>query len=348
MIRAIIRRKFLLLFLVLGLGVLALVACGSNAATASPSNTTSGQQGTSGELTDLLGSQINNSSLQELIQAVGSPQASTSTGIWVNGRGQASGEPDLAILSLGVAAFADTVAEARSNAASQMGRVIEVLKAQAVADRDIQTTSFNINPRYTTIEVTKCLTPVELEVPQAEPQSSSSGATEISPEVEPELLPTIDLPDEEIAGERRSSSPECVVEREQVIVGFNVSNQLKVKVRDLDSLGGVIDKVVEAGGDLIRFRGVNFTIEDTEELQDQARVLAIEDVMKKAAQVAALAGVELGQLLFITETGGPSVTSRFISEGVAFAQASPTPIIAGELDVVVSIQAAFNIEGPAS
>ena len=349
MIRAIIRRKFLLLVVALGLGILALVACGSDAATASPGNAPADQRGTSAGLADLVGSQIRADSLQQLISAAANSQASTNTGIWVNGRGQASGEPDLAILSLGVSAFAGTVAEARSNAASQMGRVIEVLKAQAIADRDIQTRSFNINPRYTTLQVTKCLTPDEFEGPMVELESISPDATESSLEVESITVPKTDVYVEEIAGERRPRSPECIVEREQMIVGFDVTNQLTVKVRDLDSVGGIIDEVVEAGGDLIRFRGVSFTIEDTEELQNQARALAIQDLMDKATQVAELTGVELGQVVFISETGGPSVSSTFISARVAFAEsAAHTPILAGELHVVVNIQAAFDIVRPAS
>ena len=337
MTQTIIKRKFLILFLVMGLGILALVACGSNAATTTPGNTSADQQTISSELADLLRSQSGASSLQALIEGTGNSQASASTGIWVNGRGQASAEPDLAVLRLGVEALADTVAEARSDSAAQMGRVVEVLKAQAVAERDIQTTSFNINPRYTTIEVTKCLTPGGPDGPKT---SSSQGTIEPSAEIEPV---------QQIAGEERLASPECVVERERVIVGFQVTNQLTVKVRDLDSLGGVIDEVVEAGGDLIRFEGVSFNIEDTEGLQDQARALAIEDLMKKAAQVADLAGVELGQLVFITETSGPRVTPTFNTERVAFAQsAAPTPILTGELDVVVTVQAAFDIEQPAS
>ena len=135
MIGTIIRRKVLLLVLALGLGILALAACGSDATKASSGNTSVGLQETSGGPADLLDSQIGASSLQQLIEAVANPQASTSSGIWVNGQGQVSAEPDLAVLRLGVTAFASTVAEARSSAASQLAQVVEVLKAQAVADR---------------------------------------------------------------------------------------------------------------------------------------------------------------------------------------------------------------------
>ena len=70
------------------------------------------------------------------------------TGIRVTGQGQVSIEPDLALLNLGVDARAGTVADARQQAASAMSRIVEALTSHQVADKDIQTTSFNIMPQY--------------------------------------------------------------------------------------------------------------------------------------------------------------------------------------------------------
>jgi uncharacterized protein YggE len=53
--------------------------------------------------------------------------------------------PDLGVLQLGVEAQADTVAEAQSQAAKAMNAVIAALKANGVADKDIQTRYFSIN-----------------------------------------------------------------------------------------------------------------------------------------------------------------------------------------------------------
>ena len=134
-----------------------------------------------------------------------------------------------------------------------------------------------------------------------------------------------------------------------MIVGYQVSNQVTVKVRDLNSVGNVIDQVTEAGGDLTRFQGISFTIEDDEALRDEARVAAIEDLLAKSRQVANLTGVGLGQLVFITESGGP-VQAQFQAERAfaVSAMAAPTPIIAGELTVVVTMQAVFEIQGSGS
>jgi uncharacterized protein YggE len=133
-----------------------------------------------------------------------------------------------------------------------------------------------------------------------------------------------------------------------VLVGYQVNNQLTVKVRDLDSVGEIIDGVTEAAGNLTRVDGIRFAIENSKELQDEARVAAIEDLQDKARQVAALAGVELGRLVFITESGGASPVpfARFESDfRFAGAQAA-TSIQTGELDVVVSVQGVFEIGDP--
>jgi uncharacterized protein YggE len=61
--------------------------------------------------------------------------------------------------------------------------------------------------------------------------------------------------------------------------------------------------------------------------------------------VATLTGVELGQLVYITESGSP-VQPQFRAE-LAFATsaaAAPTAISPGELTVVVTMQAMFEIQ----
>ena len=74
------------------------------------------------------------------------PSAVQQTGIWVDGAGSVTAEPDVANLSFGVEARADTVAPARAEAASAMDAVIASLRANGVADRDIQTSYFSIEP----------------------------------------------------------------------------------------------------------------------------------------------------------------------------------------------------------
>ncbi len=65
-------------------------------------------------------------------------------GIWVSGEGKVTVTPDIATLSLGVEAQAATVAEAQSQAAEAMDRVINALTDHGVEEKDIQTQYFNI------------------------------------------------------------------------------------------------------------------------------------------------------------------------------------------------------------
>jgi hypothetical protein len=69
-----------------------------------------------------------------------------STGIWVAGEGKVSVVPDVAILSLGIEAQEETVAEAQQQAAEAMEAVMVVLDDQGIAKKDIKTQYFSIYP----------------------------------------------------------------------------------------------------------------------------------------------------------------------------------------------------------
>ena len=70
----------------------------------------------------------------------------------VSGSGTASAAPDVAVLTLGVEAEADSVGEARAQAAEAMDAMLAALKDGGVADEDIQTTRFSVQPRFDFIE----------------------------------------------------------------------------------------------------------------------------------------------------------------------------------------------------
>ena len=242
--------------------------------------------------------------IADILSAVGGPEAAqflrpgsgANTGIWVSGTGKATSDPDLGIISLGVEALADSAAEARGLAAEAIDRTISSLRGNNVDDRDMQTSQFNIRPRYENQEVTRCIG--------------------------------------------------CREEFERVLIGYQVNNTLTVKARDLDNMGGIIDGATEAAGNLVRINRVSFTIEDTKPLQNEAREEAIADMLTTANAMAELAGVELGELVFLTESGGgvPQSFSRIESVGArAFASDQPTSILAGELDVTVNVQGVFAV-----
>ena len=279
-------------------------------------------------------------SIAELLSADGGPEAAqllrsgsgVNTGIWVNGTGKSTGDPDLGILSMGVEALADTASEARRMAVGAIHATIAVLKANNIEDRDMQTSQFSISPHYNTQEITRC--------------------TDNSKELEPVASPSLGMPAPGSTGvvemiaiqEERGS--ECRVEFERVLVGYQVTNTLNIKVRDLDNMGNIIDGATESAGNLVRINRVSFAIEDTKPLQIEAREEAIADLLTKANAMAELTGVELGKLVFLTESGvgAPQSFARVESAAAfGFGADQATSILAGELDVNVSVQGVFAI-----
>lgn len=71
-----------------------------------------------------------------------------SRSVHVTGAGSVTAEPDIATIYLGVSVEKETVEEAREEAASAMTAVIDALKDNGIADRDIQTENFSIYPQY--------------------------------------------------------------------------------------------------------------------------------------------------------------------------------------------------------
>jgi uncharacterized protein len=132
-----------------------------------------------------------------------------------------------------------------------------------------------------------------------------------------------------------------------IILGYNVSNTVVAKLRNISKVGATIDAVVTAGGDYIRFNGLNFSIDKPEQYYPKAREQAMSDAKAKADQMAQLSGVTLGTPTYISESSYvPPVPGPIMFKGdMAAAGAAPsTAISAGEMDVTVNVQVAYTIK----
>ena len=63
--------------------------------------------------------------------------------------GSVAAEPDIAYVTAGVVAEAETAKEAIARNSAAMTKVVSALKGAGIAARDLQTTSLNVEPRYT-------------------------------------------------------------------------------------------------------------------------------------------------------------------------------------------------------
>ncbi|MDD4860075.1 MAG: SIMPL domain-containing protein [Dehalococcoidales bacterium] len=132
----------------------------------------------------------------------------------------------------------------------------------------------------------------------------------------------------------------------ETVTGYQVTNMVTVKIRKTDKVGDIIDSVVQAGGDLIRINGINFSVDDPANYYQQAREKAMADAKKKAEQLASLAGVSLGKPTYVAEG---AQMSPVYSSSMGMAIPAPTiitsapPISAGETKITLNVQVAYSV-----
>jgi len=121
--------------------------------------------------------------------------------------------------------------------------------------------------------------------------------------------------------------------------GYDVTEGLSAKLRDLGRAGDAIGKAVGAGGDVVRVNGISLDLQDTGALVSKARDRAFADAKIKAEQYARAAGRSLGEAVGIAENvATPSPIS--VASG-SMAKPSDVPIQPGSQVVSVSVTVVF-------
>ncbi|MFM7084843.1 MAG: SIMPL domain-containing protein [Hyphomicrobium sp.] len=161
--------------------------------------------------------------------------------ITISANGQILSQPDLARLHSGVITEDKTARGALSKNNSATHTLIEGLRSKGIESKDIQTSSFQVEPRYT-------------------------------------------IP--------REGSP-------SVIDGYRVVNQVEIIVRDLKSIGELLDQLVSLGANQVG--SLSFEVSAAEQLKDSARKEAVMNARRRAELYANATGSKLGKVLVITE-----------------------------------------------
>ena len=133
----------------------------------------------------------------------------------------------------------------------------------------------------------------------------------------------------------------------QVLRGYEVSQTIEVKVRDVDEAGNLISGVGTLGATNVS--SLRFTIDDEEELIAEAREKAIEDAKEKAEELADDLGVSLVRVVNFYEEGGgrggeyPAIAraESLSFDGVDDAVAPDIPI--GENTFISRVNIAYEI-----
>ncbi len=126
---------------------------------------------------------------------------------------------------------------------------------------------------------------------------------------------------------------------------FTVSNILSLTLRDLDTVGGVLDQLVDAGANTVY--GISFDVSDPGPAVAQARTDATTDARDRAEAYAAGLGVEIVGVASISEQSAPQPVARYDSSAgsESAGAAASVPVAAGSTDLTVTVQVVFLITG---
>jgi len=215
---------------------------------------------------------------------IGSGVAATNT-ISVDGEGDVFAVPDTATFTFSVDETAKDVATAQASATTKANAVIDYLKGQGIADADIQTTDYSVNPQYS-YQQSVCPQPV---------YSSAGGVS--------------------------SASAIYCPPSTQTITGYEVSQTVSVKVHDTSKAGTILAGVGSKG--VSNVSGLSLTVSNEDALDIQARDKAIQAAEAKAQALAKSLGVQLVRVVGYSDNNGGPVYYAKASTGMALDAAVP-------------------------
>lgn len=228
--------------------------------------------------------------------------------ISVDGTGKVFAVPDTASFTVTVQNTAPDVQTAQSKTTAQGNSIVEYLKSQGIADTDIQTTDYQIYPQY---EYRSAVCPA------VAPSASGSASN------------TVYCPP-----------------GTQVLTGYQVSETLDVKVKDISKAGAILAGVGGKGASNVG--SLAFSVADQEVLQNQARDKAIQDAQGKAQTLAKSLGVQLVGIVNFAEnrSGSPMpIYAKSYGMGASASVAAPAPQIAtGENTITDTVTLTYEIQ----
>lgn len=127
-------------------------------------------------------------------------------------------------------------------------------------------------------------------------------------------------------------------DEEPRISGYQASNQVTVRVRDLAALGALLDTVVTTGANTLN--SLSFSLSDPAPEMDKARRAAVADAMARAKLYAEAAGVTLGPVIRISDAPAQGPVGPMFRQA---AEMKAVPVAAGEIALSASVTVTFAI-----
>lgn len=232
--------------------------------------------------------------------------------ITLSGTGKVYATADIASFYFSVDETANTVADAQKKAADKNNKAIDYLKSQGIDQKDIQATGYNVNPKYD-YNTKPCV------IPMSSVQSSLESTSYQAP------------------------SAVCPPSK-QTLVGYEVTESISVKVRDITKAGNILSGIGSIG--VTNISGLSFTIDKDDELKAQARKIAIDDARNKATKLAKDLGVHLGKVMSFSENGASPMyySAKAMGAGDVSSVSSVPELPAGQNEIDSNVSITYQIK----
>jgi uncharacterized protein YggE len=126
------------------------------------------------------------------------------------------------------------------------------------------------------------------------------------------------------------------------ITGYQASNTVDLKVRDVARLGKVLDALVASGANQVN--GPNFEIDQPEPVYDQARRDALQKAQARAEMYAKALGLKVRRIVSISEGGGYRPPMPMPMMAMARAKnESDTSMAPGETTLTANLDVVFEL-----
>ena len=90
-------------------------------------------------------------------------------------------------------------------------------------------------------------------------------------------------------------------EEERILIGYEAYQSLQIKIRNLENIGKIMQSATDMGATDVS--GLQFTVDNEEDLQNQARKMAIDEAKNKAKELSSQLGVNLVKIVNFSESG---------------------------------------------
>jgi uncharacterized protein YggE len=147
------------------------------------------------------------------------------------------------------------------------------------------------------------------------------------------------IPDRDVQTSRLSLQPQYDPNKSGTarLLGFQVTNQVTIKIRETDKLPTILDRTIAAGAN--EMSGIEFVVSEQSKLLDQARDDALADAHRKAELYAKAAGVKLGPVISIAEEGS-NPPPRPMVQAI---RAGAVPVAPGEQMLRASVTVSYEL-----